>query len=109
MKATNNDVLVKEEPYAKKTVGGLIIPRIGTIPMAMGTVVSTGPGLYNPYHKKTVPVKFKKGDRVIYNPGIATEITVSVKDENGKVSKLKLVKVPENECCLALDDNEDIQ
>lgn len=109
MKATDNNILVKEEPYDKKTVGGLIIPRIGTIPMALGTVVSTGPGKYNPYHQKVVPVKFKEGDRVIYNPGIASEITVTVTDENGKKSKLKLVKVPENECCLSLDDNEDIQ
>lgn len=109
MKATDNNILVKEEPYDKKTVGGLIIPRIGTIPMALGTVVSTGPGKYNPFTKVRVPVKFKEGDRVIYNPGIATEVTVSVKDENGKVTKLKLVKVPENECCLSLDDNEDIQ
>lgn len=109
MKTTENNVLVKEEPFDKMTVGGLFIPRIGTIPMALGTIVKLGPGKFNPYTGKIAPINLNVGDRVIYNPGVATEITVSVKDENGNVSKLKLVKVPENECTCILDDNEEIK
>lgn len=109
MKTTENNVLVKEEPFDKMTVGGLFIPRIGTIPMALGTVVKLGPGKYNPFTKKLTPIELKVGDRVIYNPGVATEVTVSVKDEQGNISKLKLVKVAENECTCILDDNEEIK
>lgn len=108
MKATENNVLVKEEPYDKKTAGGLFIPKIGTIPMAVGTVVSVGPGKYNPYVKKMVAVELKVGERVIYNPGVGTEITVSVKNADGTVTKNKLVKVAESECCVILDENEEI-
>ena len=65
MKTTENNVLVKEEPFDKMTVGGLFIPRIGTIPMALGTIVKLGPGKFNPYTNKISPINLNVGDRVI--------------------------------------------
>lgn len=107
MKLTSNYVLVKKDESGK-TPGGIFIPEIGTIPMQLGTVVEVGPGKYNPMFDKRVPVEVKVGDRVIFNPGVAIELNITQKNENGVATKVKLLQIPDNECSVILEDNEEI-
>lgn len=107
MKLTSNYVLVKKDESGK-TAGGIYIPEIGTIPMQLGTVVQVGPGKYNPMFDKRVPIEVNIGDRVIFNPGVAIEINITQKDEKGNSTKVKLLQLPDNECSVVLEDNEEI-
>lgn len=106
MKAVNDDVLVKEDASVDKlTAGGLIIPNIGTIPMAYGTIKDVGPGRYNPWKDKTPSIDLKIGDYVIYNPGPGTDISTSKINSDNTVTKTKLKKLNAAECMMVLEQD----
>ena len=108
MKAVNDDVLVKEDASVEKlTAGGLIIPSIGTIPMAYGTVEQIGPGRYNPWKDMVPKIDLQIGDYVIYNPGPGKDITTSVVNADKTVTKTKLKKLNAMECMAVLEQDKD--
>lgn len=107
MKLTSNYVLVKKDESGK-TAGGIYIPEIGTVPMQLGTVVQIGPGKYNPMFDKRIPIEVKVGDRVIFNPGVAIEINITQKNEAGVATKVKLLQLPDTECSVILENNEEV-
>lgn len=109
MKAVNDDVLVKEDASIEKlTAGGLIIPNIGTIPMAYGVIQDVGPGRFNPWKNKVVKTELQVGDYVIYNPGPGIDITAStVSPDKKTVTKTKLKKLGAMECMAILEQDKD--
>lgn len=108
MKAVNDDVLIKEDASVEKlTAGGLIIPNIGTIPMAYGIIENIGPGKYNPWKDKIPAIDLKVGDYVIYNPGPGTVITTTTINADKTTKKTKLTKIAAAECMMVLEQDKD--
>lgn len=108
MRAINNDVLVKDYASVEKlTAGGLIIPNIGTIPMAYGEIVDVGPGAFNPWTGKNFEMDLKIGDVVLYNPGVGKDIITSKIDENKNLIKTKVKKLSAMECMIVFNQDKD--
>ena len=103
MKTIEDFVLVKQDASIEKlTAGGLVIPNVGTIPMAYGTIEEIGPGRYNVWKDKVVPVDdLKVGDYVVYNPGPGVDLPTTNKNST------KLKKLNAMEFMLVLDRDED--
>lgn len=100
MKLVNFDILIEENTSINKLAsGGLVLPNIGTLPMAFGRVVQVGPGRTNKKFGTHVDVNVAVGDLVVYNPGIAKPIKL-----NGM--KTPLLKMKQNEAMLVLDEDE---
>lgn len=105
MKITDFNILVEnEESIDKLSIGGLEVAKNFTIPMAYGRIVQIGPGRFNKIHSKQIPVDLAVGDLVVYNPGIANEINIGIKDAEGKISKKKYYKLAAKECILVLNE-----
>lgn len=105
MKLTDFNILIEnEESLDKLSIGGLELAKNFTIPMAYGRIVQVGPGRFNKIHSKQIHADLSVGDLVVYNPGIAKEITINVKDESGNLTKKKLFKLEAKECILVLNE-----
>ena len=106
MKVTDFNILIEnEESIDKLTIGGLELAGNFTIPMAYGRVVQVGPGRFNKFHSKQIPAEIAVGDLVVYNPGIAKQIDINVKNRDGKITKKRVFKVEAKECILTLNEN----
>lgn len=66
-------------------------------------VVAVGPGRYNPYVDKTIPVGVNVGDRILVNQGVLAKLPIS---KAGK--KVKWCVIPASECIGPLEDDETI-
>lgn len=105
MKVTDFNILIEnEESIDKLSIGGLELAKNFTIPMAYGRVVQVGPGRFNNFHSKQIPADIAVGDLVVYNPGVAKEIKINVKDAEGKINKRKVFKLEAKECILVLNE-----
>jgi len=67
-------VLVKPDPVADKSEGGLYIPDMAKNRPSQGTVVAVGPGSW--VNGTFVPIGLKPGDRVLYGKYAGTDITL---------------------------------
>ena len=99
MKLVNFDILIEENTSINKLAsGGLVLPNIGTLPMAFGRVIKVGPGRTNKKTGTHVDVSVAVGDLVVYNPGVAKPI--KLKNMTKPVFKMK-----ENEAMLVLEED----
>jgi co-chaperonin GroES (HSP10) len=101
MKLNEDKVLLTIEK--NKTAGGIFIPSVGNLGYKECKVMAVGPGRYNPYVDKVIPVDIKVGDRVLVNQGVLAELPIS---KNG--TKITYYVVPASECVGPLDDDETI-
>ena len=98
MKVVGFDILIEENKSINEFIsGGLVLPQIGTLPMAYGRVVQVGDGRLNKKFNEHIPVKVKVGELVIYNPGVAKPITLK---NSGKT----YLKMKQNEAILVLKE-----
>lgn len=67
LKPVSDRVLVKVEETADVTIGGVLLPDSAKERPLSGTIVSVGPGKYDPeVEGKLRPMKVAAGDRVLY-------------------------------------------
>ena len=99
MRVVDFNIVVEENTSINKLVsGGLVLPSIGTLPMAYGRVVSIGTGRTNKKFNRHIPVSLNVGDLVVYNPGVAKPI--KLKNANAPVYKMK-----QNEAIMVLEED----
>jgi co-chaperonin GroES (HSP10) len=99
MKVVDFNILVEENTSINKLVsGGLVLPNIGTLPMAYGRVVGIGTGRVNKKFNQHVSVNLNVGDLIVYNPGVAKPIKL-------KNAKSPVFKMKQNEAIMVLEED----
>lgn len=107
MRILDNNVLIDENKSVDHLSAGVfVIPGIGTIPMAYGRIIKLGEGLDNPeLENDKIPFFVNENDFVVYNPGVAIPIEVTIK-KAGTTAKKKYFKLSAGECMLVLDEED---
>ena len=99
MKVVDFNIIVEENTSINKLVsGGLILPSIGTLPMAYGRVIGVGTGRVNKKFNQHVSVNLNVGDLIVYNPGVAKPIKL-------KNAKTPVFKMKQNEAIMVLEED----
>jgi chaperonin GroES len=68
-------VLIKKLEVEEKTVGGIVLTGSATDPVFEGEVVKVGEGKLTK-EKVLIPLTVKVGDKVIYDPNAAIDVTI---------------------------------
>ena len=101
MKVVDFNIVVEENTSINKLVsGGLVLPSIGTLPMAYGRVVSVGTGRTNKKFNEHISVNLNVGDLIVYNPGVAKPIKL-------KNAKAPVYKMKQNEAIMVLEEDDE--
>ena len=79
IKPLGDRILIKPSESEDKTKGGIIVPDTAKEKSQEGTVVAVGEGKMLE-DGKVVPIKVKKGDKVIYAKYSGTEIEINGQD-----------------------------
>ena len=99
MKVVDFNIVVEENTSINKLVsGGLVLPSIGTLPMAYGRVISVGDGRVNKKFNERISVNLNVGDLIVYNPGVAKPIKL-------KNAKTPVYKMKQNEAIMVLEED----
>ena len=86
IKPLNDWVVIQPVDAEEKTAGGIIIPEKAKEKPQIGVVEAVGPGKYKPVdakgkskEKKFVPTEVKRGDKVLYEKYMISDIEVDGK------------------------------
>jgi len=79
IKPTFDYVLVRPLEMEEKTSSGIILPDTAKEKPQVGEIMAVGPGHRNP-EGKTIPMGFKKGQKVIYKKWGGNEVKVGTEE-----------------------------
>lgn len=77
IRAIGDKIIVRPDPAAVQSTGGIILTATDTTAQDQGTVIAVGPGTYNE-DGEFVNINVSEGDRVVYNKHTNARSTLTV-------------------------------
>lgn len=103
MRATGSKVFLKR--YERKSASGIISP-LKKQGLDVFTVEAVGPGEWNVFTGKLIPMNVKVGDLVVADVATAPEVVITNKKTGVKT---KYNVIPESSIEMIIDADEDVQ